>query len=396
MDTSVVNDTPYTAETLFFGGARAGGQSTWTVIVKGTFDLVNGGMATPADEQHPTVNADIHTGDPAESAVRYESDMVPFKPRADVLCVGKAYPPGGKPAPYCLVSFGLGKVTKQILVQGERKWLTSMGRMSAKAVGPKLFESLEVSYDNAYGGWDADKPDGIRYYPANSVGKGYTRQGKALDGLLLPNLEDPRNTIKKWTDHPAPRSFGPVMRHWVPRIKKMGTYNKKWLKEDSPELPEDFDENYYNCAPEDQQVPGYLKGNEEISVTNMHPEVSPMSCRLPGVRIRSFIDRPGPDGEGSSLAEITMNLDTLWVDLEARQMVLVWRGCFPDEQTDEQFPVLIVHEPLDSERRAGESYRPALAAAVAAEREAESESEEAEREINSENTNPGGNDVLAD
>ena len=173
--------------------------------------------------------------------------------------------------------------------------------------------------------------------------------------------------------------FGPVGRTWEPRIRKAGTYDKNWLKHRAPKLPEDFSEAFYNCAPEDQRIQGYLRGDEEVRVQNMHPEHSDFCCRLPGIRVRALLDRNV--GLRNQFEEITMNLDTLWVDMEALQMVLVWRGRIPAAGLEGQGPVLIVEEPLNSTPRPAESYRPELEKHAAEEQAAEKEVEEAEKEL---------------
>ena len=55
-----------------------------TFLVKGTFDLVPDGIATPNDEQ------DELKGDPPDSAgnLHYPSDFAWFKPRADLCLQG--------------------------------------------------------------------------------------------------------------------------------------------------------------------------------------------------------------------------------------------------------------------------------------------------------------------
>src|SRR4030095_5829144 len=60
-----------------------------------------------ADEQLP-LTGDVARGDPRTTALRYESDFVPWKPRADALCVGNAYPGDAKRATHCVAAFGVG------------------------------------------------------------------------------------------------------------------------------------------------------------------------------------------------------------------------------------------------------------------------------------------------
>ena len=49
-------------------------------------------------------------------------------------------------------------------------------------------------------------------------------------------------------------SFGPIGRNFKSRVTLAGTYDKKWLDEIYPFLPADFDEQYYQAAPPDQQI----------------------------------------------------------------------------------------------------------------------------------------------
>jgi hypothetical protein len=351
-----------------------------TLVLKATFDMISG-TSTSADAQLSLVGADIPGEDPAH-AVLYESDFVPFKPRADVLCVGKAYAPGGMPTPECMISFGVGSLRKMVRVVGDRVWRPILGRFFGFKSRPQPFQSLVVSYDNAYGGKDAGKPDGHRSYVFNPMGKGYSRRGGGLKGLALPNLEDPSHPIRSWRSRPKPMSFGPVGRTWEPRIRHAGTYDKKWLKNRSPQLPEDFNEAFYNCAPADQQMPGYLRGDEEVRVQNMHREHPDFRCRLPGLRIRALLDRK------IELEDITMNLDTLWVDMEALKMVLIWRGRIPAAKAPEGGTVLIVEEPLATALRPAESYRPELRRHAAEEQEAERTIDETEKELAALETQP--------
>src|SRR5690606_3122533 len=52
----------------------------------------------------------------------------------------------------------------------------------------------------------------------------------------------------------APVAFGPLGRGWPARARFGGTYDERWMNDDFPFLPRDFDERYYQAAPEDQQL----------------------------------------------------------------------------------------------------------------------------------------------
>ncbi len=347
-----------------------------TVVAKGTFDLVPGGGAKRTETQAPLLG-DVPVGQLPRRSTRYESDFAPFKPRADLLCVGSAHPPDGKHT-NCVVSFGVGSFQKRILVVGDRTWKLGIGRLNNTPTSAAPFTSMPISYDRAFGGRDPADKTGLGAYPQNPIGRGYTTNSRALEGLALPNLEDPANPIRSWKDQPAPMGFGPVGRTWQPRFKRVGTYDKRWLEPGAPAVPEDFDERYYNCAPDDQQVECYLRGDEKIRVTNMHPQHRDLQCRLPKLRVRCFVDRRG--AQGRRLDEVPMNLDTLWVDMDTLTLALVWRGRFDPTAPKEAVVshVLVVSEPLDARAREAENYRPEIDAFEAAEEEPTIDLEDAE------------------
>ena len=57
------------------------------------------------------------------------------------------------------------------------------------------------------------------------------------------------------SDKYTPMALGPLGRGWPQRARFAGTYYQQWLDDVFPFLPKDFDERYYQAAPEDQQVP---------------------------------------------------------------------------------------------------------------------------------------------
>jgi uncharacterized protein YjbI with pentapeptide repeats len=65
-----------------------------TVVVKGTFDLVEGGPAALRGEPDPVLG-DIYADDDPENSLVYASDLTIFKPRCDVTVVGHAHAPRG-------------------------------------------------------------------------------------------------------------------------------------------------------------------------------------------------------------------------------------------------------------------------------------------------------------
>ncbi len=122
-----------------------------------------------------------------------------------------------------------------------------------------------------------------------------------------------------------PAGFGALGQMWIQRFSKLGSYKGNYVKERWPWFPKDFDWSYFNAAPSDLQVNGYLKGDEKLYFENLHPVHSQYNSQLPGLRVRCFISELN-DKKEKLFKEVKMNLDTLWVDMESEKLVLVWRG----------------------------------------------------------------------
>lgn len=279
---------------------RSPGLST-TFVLKESFRLQLAPSSTPFSEpgfssQDRRLQVDLNQTefDP--------TDVAPHKPSSDLLLSATCHPPGGKPATACRVAFLVGRWSKELIAVGDRVWKGGVPTIAAP------FTQMPIRYENSFGG-----PG----YALNPAGTGFN------DGRL-PNVEIPGALITSPDHRPTPAGFGPIAPDSPARMKKAGTYDKKWLKERWPWYPEDFDWSYFNAAPEDQQLPGYLRGDEELMFENLHPEHSIYKTRLPGMRARCMVvDRV--DG-AERLREVPLVLDTLWVDMDAEKLVLVWRG----------------------------------------------------------------------
>src|SRR5689334_18716213 len=94
--------TPFPAMTHDFIDSR--GDEFHVMVARGTYDLAPSSAGTQgthvpqlAAEQQPLVFSDRYFGEINRSSVRYESDIVQWKPRCDVIVVGSALSPTGKP-----------------------------------------------------------------------------------------------------------------------------------------------------------------------------------------------------------------------------------------------------------------------------------------------------------
>ena len=285
-----------------------------TLIVKGTYDLRPGKRAVPSQEQ-PELSGDIFAGDEATGAVQYPSDFGYFKPRSDVLIVGRFHASGGKPVETGTAAIEVGTIRKRVAIFGNRFWQRSaVGLVPTR---PQPVVEVPITYENSYGGIG---------HPENPVGKG-TAPVVQPDGTRawpLPNVENPHDLVTSHESAPSPAGFAPLNLMWPQRLSKAGTYDDKWKKERWPWLPEDLDWTFFNAAPLDQQCEGFLVGNETIRLENLHPEYPVYETSLPDLRIRCFYSPVV--GAPLYFQEVPMNLDTLLIDAEAEKVVLLWRG----------------------------------------------------------------------
>lgn len=294
-------------------------QLSATLFIKGTFQLVPNAAAVPVEEEPEFPLGDVFWEDDPEKSLYYASDFVPQKPRADLLLVGKCYAPGSRLAPACRPIFQVGSRSKSIGVFGNRYWKGLLKSMS----DPEPFTEMEIRYENSYGG---------EGYKKNPAGKGYWKKQRDEGSKIwqLPNLEDPQDLIKATSSNPEPAGFGPLNMMWQQRFSKAGTYKKEWQEERWPWYPRDLDWGFFNSAPLDMQVEGYLKGDEKLYFENLHREISQYHSQLPGMRARCFVNKFDPEDDSQThFEEVDLQLDTLWVDMELEKLILVWRGNTP-------------------------------------------------------------------
>ena len=289
-------------------------------FVKALYKLKPGEPATLIRDLLPvSLTGDLPiNGDPA-LGMGYASDFVPYKPVADFAAVGTAHPPKGGTVSFP-VRMRVGDRQQELKVFGPWKWIRVTG-VQGEVPGPSHeLVPVSINYANAWGG-----PD----YPLNPLGCGRVGEKTHL-------LEFPDSWIPNREYIVGPAVLAPMPPDSPLRKSKMGTYNNEWAESRWPWLPEDFDYSYYNATHRNQWMAGYLKGDEEVIFENMHPEVPLYKSRLPGFRVRCFVDRITnwrldlhPEDALTKFEEVPMALDTLWANMDEEKLVLVWRGRTP-------------------------------------------------------------------
>jgi hypothetical protein len=350
-------------------GLDPDGRERVVVVVKGTFDVPpEGYMPTLAAEQVPLVMADEFTGEPGFSAVSYESDYAPYKPRCDVLVNGSAHPPDGVPAYQVTVGLRVGPIEKFFNVVGDRVW--EDGAMGPVPSRHQPFRTMPITYDRAWGGVDADPDDSERVeaFMENPVGVGfYPLSGGTVVGQPLPNTEELGRPVNDRTGSFRPLSFGVVGRQFAARYPLGGTYDQDWIDNVFPFLPEDFDPLYFQSAPADQQME-HPRGGEWVELTGLTPEGRTV-FPLPQVQVPvEFTDREFERQETAGV------MDTVIIEPDHRRFMVLWRASRPlVENIFELTQCVVGRMPRGwyRARELGKDYYPSLGALVAAKAEGE-------------------------
>jgi hypothetical protein len=311
------NDTPFAAALMPLTGQN--GADTVLTVLKATFTI--GPHVVIAEEQVPVAVADTHHGGPATSSIRVPSDVSFGKPGTDILLLGSACAPGERPTWQLDVSLTVGPVTKTVRVFGDRVWQAGPAGASVSWVQP--FVRMPLVWERAFGGVDPTEAGPVTE-PRNPVGRGFRTpaSSRPVDGLPLPNLEEPIAPISTWKDQPPPACFAPVAPHWLPRRAYAGTYDAAWQRRRAPFLPADFDPRFFQLAPTELVTSSYLSGGEVVEVRGASPG-GLMRFQLPQAKLRVTYKLDG------ALEERPAVLDTIIVQPDVASVVMIWRAALP-------------------------------------------------------------------
>ena len=311
------NRTPFAAER---GWVRdRNGAEIWLVAVKCTFDIKPDGSTEVSEEQPPVLRVPEHFGEPGKSSIKYENDLVLTKKTTDVIVVGHAYAPEGRPIETMEVGFRVGPVQKVLQATGDREW-SAAGRSR-----PAPFTKLPLIYERAFGGLDKKSPHPERDWEwRNPVGTGFAVSRENATGVALPNVEYSNDTMRSWNDKPQPAGLGAIACHWQPRVGFAGTYDDNWMKTRQPLLPDDFDDRYFQCAPVDQQAPSFLRGGEPAVLYRLTPS-GELRFTLPKI----FLGFDTRFYDGGREIHKERKLHTVILEPDYPRVSLVWHSALP-------------------------------------------------------------------
>ncbi|MCP5078634.1 MAG: DUF2169 domain-containing protein [Psychromonas sp.] len=309
----VNNTTPFVAEIATFPNEQ--GIDSLYVIVKATF--IMGAELSLADVQVPPQMGDDYWGEPGLSSIKNLSDFHIGKSNTDIIMQGNACSKDHQQVQQLDVQLVVGQVQKTVRVFGDRVWQNGLPSV------PTPFESMPLVYERAFGGQhEVDETD-ILVEERNIIGCGFVgkRTIEEMEGLALPNIEDPNQLIQNIKDTPTPAGFAPCSSDWLPRRQWAGTYDELWQTTRAPYLPEDFDKRFLNAAHPDLIYPGYLQGGEPIIIKNMHPE-GDIQFNVPQVKMscNAIV--------ASKAIPLTLNIETLTLEPNKQFLSMVWLAPF--------------------------------------------------------------------
>jgi hypothetical protein len=319
----VLNETPFVPGIFVFPDEQ--GVDTLYTVLKATVDI-RGGMLQVASTQRPLVLADEYWGEPGASSLKYASEAHLMKPGTDVVLVGEAYAPRGKPVASCLASVVVGPLSKRIQVFGRRHW--TAGLISPRPSTPEPFLKMPLTYERAFGGIHEQEPGigkgKVLAELRNPVGRGFRGRRGEWDmlGQALPNLEDPRTLIRSISDTPEPMGTGCIAPSWMPRRAFGGTYDEDWQTQRAPYLPLDFKPDFFRVASSGLSAPGFLVGGEPVELVNTSPE-SILRFRLP----RCELD-VSAQVAGRRVCP-PMRMELVLLEPGEGRLCLLWRGAVP-------------------------------------------------------------------
>lgn len=252
------------------------------------------GVVTLAPASH-LVTEEAHRPGGALTSLAHGSDVALVVPRPEVLVVGSAVSPRAAVTTH--------DVTVTVSRGGH-----PMLQKALRVESATPFERFPLLYERSLGGMTSR---------VNPVGRGMD-PGSPPPDLLYASSSAPKD---------LPVGLGPIPGIWPIRQQYRGGFSyyeatsKPWV-----DLPDTFDERYYQQAPIDQQLDS-LAADDVVAVTGVHAQLRALLVVVPRLSGVAFIDLDPHAASGPT--RLDLRLDTLFLNVETFEIELLWRGIFP-------------------------------------------------------------------
>lgn len=341
------------------------GRPVLAVLAKRTYSIGSDGRCNLADEQLPLL-LDAENDPNRPNRLEHDTDLFPYKLQTDVVVKGHAHVFPARPRFDAGVEIAGAK--KTVAVIGDR--MCALGGGEIMFTPPAPTDRVPLRYDRAYGGTDKaalakygdpaeelrpylppneSPPADVFYsYPRNPCGTGYLFEAtvESVNQLVLPNLEDPQDLltpqrllvgrIGAWSRMPIPHGFDWTFHGSFPRVAYIGIAPlhdptdgplpealRGWAPDgllDGRSVAEKFSFRFANGASLGLQLP-YLRGDEPIRLTHIHPKHARFVVQLPGSRPKIWTD-----GRKGTLKETVPVIHTVVIEPDIDRVTVLWRG----------------------------------------------------------------------
>lgn len=344
-----------------YPGWRKDKEFQYTLVVKQTFIFDAEGKLEPAVSSTPIQVVDEYHGDPQTTGIKIVNDIAPFKKGGEVLLLGTVYPHKiGASVTEAKITINGENInwSKSITVFGKRKWTKVRGKY--KPSKPEVLGTLELDYQNSFGGWDEEidddqeslNPIGTGFIPKVQKGGLFSTNAVVAgnpEGIELPQIELTKELIREPEDNPSPAGFGPIPPFWMPRAELSKDIDEEAAIAGCCHYKDNVAEEIYNCAPIDQQFDSSFKGNLIISLQNMTKGKS----NNYSLNLKVFLQAPELWSKEKDIeTELNPVCDTMLIDMDKSELSLVWRAGVEKQMEDDVPGWLYVIDSKNSEDEA--------------------------------------------
>jgi len=314
----IINRTPFQAKNTLLQDIN--GRDQLVVAVKATFTINDDGSLSIADEQCQVNMENEFSGEPDSSSMIQECEATLPKLSTDVIVNGSVW--GGAGVTQLNAGIRIGDLKNVCRVFGKRRWVKNLGRTSIS--DPESFEKISLVYENSFGGVDISHEDSSRHEMdhRNPVGCSFVAKKSSLscEEIRVPCIEDPSQLLSSFGDRPSPVGFGFLPPLWQPRLSFAGTYDQQWQDERAPQLPEDFNQQFYNSANPKLISSRYFRGGELVELVNIG-KLRQQRFELPRIDLEIV-----NVSSAKKRTVLKAKLNTVFIEPDESRVSLLWKA----------------------------------------------------------------------
>ncbi len=317
------------------------------LFVKATFRITHDNRLLPLIDQPKFVANDVYEGDEDTTALKYPSEIIPFKPGTDVIVIGNAKPRAGEPSEQWLANLRVVRngadeeilLDKTVRFTGPRTWTRS--RLGGWQLSPiESCSAVRLSYANGFGGASAKvEREDDAFWP-NPFGRGFYGRDKVDSEreYHAPQILSKDDIELKWGRLIDPIGLSPMDGKQAARLQFAGTYDEAWKENVAPNIPLDMKLDFWNTVPQDQVVSPYLEGGEIIRTIGLFPTVDgARNFALPNFYVTGL-----PITGRFKHEAMPMHIDTVIIDLDTSHVTIRWATLFSQLKGYEEYELCAI------------------------------------------------------